>query len=125
MRLCPRKGYSKEKFVAANFEKLCYLKKKRTVPGREQQLWAMRWRGTDGGVQFNEVVGEESKSLGSIDFEEDPSSASADFVGVKIKSFMIYNSQLFSLDGFKTAEPDARDVETKGRAIQTKVGKPL
>ena len=107
MQLCPRNAL-KKKFTQADFTRECYLKEE-MAPGPEHPKWAMRWRGIDGGMQLNKRVGGDTRDLGEFDFEEDDSTSSAGFVGVKIKICMIYKGHLFMFDAFKIATLDAID----------------
>lgn len=117
MRLCPRKESSEEKFPVAEFEKRCYLKEEK-LPGPDHLTWAMRWRGTDGGMQVNKVVGGEEESLGAFDFKEEPSFPPTNVAGVKLTFFMIYSGLLFSFDALKVAELDAMEIDIKAQQLE-------
>jgi hypothetical protein len=69
-------------------------------------------------MQANKVVGGEELSLGSFDFEEESTSPSAKFAGVKINFVMIYNSQFFIFDASKISELDVKDRNTKVQPLE-------
>lgn len=100
MRLCPRDlspGSEKNPPDLKQFKQLCYLDAAE-VPV-ENSSWMMRWRGRDGGLRLDELVGDESRSIGPFSFEE----------GTKLIFLFIYNDNLFRFQAIKIADLAAHE----------------
>lgn len=94
IRFCPREAESQKfgRFTLQDFEKACELDSK-LDPGDLQASWAMRWRGRDGGMQLDQLVG------GEKDFQETIELDIGDSDEVVIKLPMYYRGERFTFWG--------------------------
>ncbi|KAH6723037.1 hypothetical protein BKA61DRAFT_648264 [Leptodontidium sp. MPI-SDFR-AT-0119] len=104
MRLCPFSAYPRgKKFTINEFEKAGDLEQG-SMPSPEKRNWLMRWRGRDGGMRQEELVGGEENVQSVFDFVFD---VRDDGVGVvRIEFAMSYRGKVFGFSGTKARELD-------------------
>ncbi|KAF4631926.1 hypothetical protein G7Y89_g6210 [Cudoniella acicularis] len=102
MRLCPTKTSHHDDLE--DFEEACNLDfEEQPGPGTDSK-WSMRWRGKDGGLRGDELVGGEINFNNFFNFDHDPSSPSNGFKPIEIIFMMMYAGNPMRFEAVKEAD---------------------
>jgi hypothetical protein len=101
-----------EKVHLDRFEEGCQLPQL-LRPNETRKMWLMRWRGKNGEMDNEHLVGGEEDLQGKFAFEQDstsfpntafPSHNGMQTKGVKIEFFMVHNDDILHFHGSKTRD---------------------